>query len=385
VGFASDDDIIYALAQRDGDAAFDLIALDLVAGRAHTVDTSVSRAAIGPTGTTFVSHPDGTVGQVEHRTVDMWPDTLGAPPTGIWGAARERLLAVVEHESSRELVLLARGQTAVRQRLPEGAFAVERWARLVAVVVDSGLITLDPMDPPATRFLAISPQPRLVTFSASGHQIYVVAGDRDLLVIDRFQRAVVHSMQLPGRAAALRVGPLGRQLLVYSSEEGVIWVVDLNRLQLAAALPGSWASDLPAVAPDGTVLLRRGGSVAAYGGDGFEQAGVGDAGSGDLWLLAQWDPRRPALELARDTALTEEETGTTIYVQVSASLNAAWAQAFADELSSAGMPATVLPADSTDGLYRVVMGPYSTREEAEASARRLGRPFIIREIVNRVP
>jgi hypothetical protein len=385
VGFVSDDDLIYALAEREDDTALDLIALDLVAGRARTIDTSVTTAAIGPTGVAYVFRPDGTVGEVDHRTIEIWPDTLQHPALALWGEARGRLMMLLETETSRELVLLARGQTAVRHSLPEGELAVSRWARLVAIVVDSGLVTIDPTDPASARFVAITPRPRLVTFSTSGHQIYVVSGEQDLVIVDRFQHSLGRSLQLPGRISAVRVGPLGSRLLACSADEEIVWVVDLTQMELEASLTGSWEDDLPAIAPDGTILMRRAGSLVAHAGEALEEAGVSNAGDDDLWMVAQWDPRRPALELARDSTLTEEGTDRTIFVQVSASFNAAWAQAMADELSRAGMPATVLPADSTDELYRVVMGPYSTREEAEAIARRLDRPFFIRETNRPVP
>jgi len=385
VGFVSDDDLIYALAEREDDTALDLIALDLVAGRARTIDTSVTSAAIGPTGVAYVFRPDGTVGEVEHRTTEIWPDTLQHPALDVWGAARGRLLAVLDTEASRELVLLARGQNPVRHELPDGELAVSNWARLVAVVVDSGIVTIDPTEPTSARFIAISPRPRLACFSTSGHQIYVVSGEQNLVVIDRFQHMIGDSLRLPGRISALRVGPLGRRLLAHSDDAGIVWAVNLAQLEVEASLTGSWEDDLPAIAPDGTILMRRGGSLVAYAGDDLEEAGVGNAGGDDLWMVTQWDPRRPALELARDSTLTGQATDRTIFVQISSSRNAAWAQALADELSRAGMPATVLPADSTDELYRVVMGPYSTREEAESSARRLGRPFFIREIDRSVP
>ncbi len=384
IGFASDNDIIYALAERDDDEAFDLIALDLAAGRGRTIDSSVTAAAIGPTGIAYVFRPDGTVGQIEHRTTDIWPVTLENSSNAVWGAARGRLLTILESDNSRELVLLAR-DTTVRQPLPSGELAVSEWARLVAVAVDSGLITQDPMDPAATRFLEITPRPRLLAFSTSGHQIYLVKGDQDLVVVDRFQNMVGDSLRLPGRVTELRVGPLGRRLLAYSSEAGTVWVVDLIRVTIEAALPASWEHDLPAIAADGTILLRRDGALVAYAGDDIQEAGVSNEGDGDLWLVAQWDPRRPGLELARDSTRSTDETRRTIYVQISSSHNAAWAQAMAEELNRAGMPTTVLPADSIDGFFRVVMGPYSTREEAETSARRLNRPFFIRDLHNPIP
>jgi len=385
VGFAFDDDLIYALGTSSEEDTYDLIALDLVAGRARTIDSGVVASAIGPTGTAFVAKPDGTIGQVQHRTVDLWPDTLPNPVDSIWAAARGRLIAVQHGVDGRELLYLVRGQSPERLPLPDGAIAMERWGRLAAVVVDSGLITLQPWDSESTRFIAISPQPRLAAFSASGHKIYVVAGDETLVVVDRFLQAVGASIQLPGRISAIRVGPLGLRALAFSAQEGTIWVVDLIQRRVETTLAGSWDSDLPAIAADGTILVRRAGSLVAFAGEQMEEAGVSDAGTDDLWLVAQWDPRRPALELARDSAQATDESEASFLVQISSSHNAAWAQALADELSRAGMPATVLAADSVDGFYRVVMGPYSTREEAEASARRLDRPFYIRENTSTIP
>ena len=49
----------------------------------------------------------------------------------------------------------------------------------------------------------------------------------------------------------------------------------------------------------------------------------------------------------------------------------------ADDLTRAGLAARVLPPQHTDDGYRVVLGPYATREQAEAIGRRLGRPFWI--------
>lgn len=385
VGFVGDDDLIYALVEREDDTTNDLIALDLVAGRTRTIDSGVTAAAIGPTGIAYVFHPDGTLGQVQHRTIDIWPDTLLQTASGMWGAARGRVLLLIETETTRELVLLNRGHDPVRHQLPDGELAVSQWGRLAAVVVDSGVITIDPTDPTSTRFTAVNPSPRLATFSTSGHQLFVVAGEQKLLSLDRFQRVVVDSLNMPGSISAFRVGPLGRRLMAYSADEGVVWVVDLALMQVVASLPGSWEDDLPSIAPDGTVLMRRGGTLVAHAGDDLSEAGVSSAGSGDLWMVTQWDPRRPALELARDSIQGTGESGRSFFAQFSSSRNAAWAQALAEELSLAGMPTTVIPPDSTDDLYRVVIGPYTTREEAESSARRLGRPFFIREIQRSIP
>ena len=65
------------------------------------------------------------------------------------------------------------------------------------------------------------------------------------------------------------------------------------------------------------------------------------------------------------------------YVQVSSTANESWAQDLARNLRAAGMSASVLPPSTDEDRYRVVLGPFPTREAAEATGRKLGRPFWI--------
>jgi cell division septation protein DedD len=66
-----------------------------------------------------------------------------------------------------------------------------------------------------------------------------------------------------------------------------------------------------------------------------------------------------------------------VYLQVSRSQNPAWAQALAGEIRDEGFPALVLTPRAGEEAYRVVVGPYSSREAAEAAGRQLGRPSFI--------
>jgi len=66
-----------------------------------------------------------------------------------------------------------------------------------------------------------------------------------------------------------------------------------------------------------------------------------------------------------------------MYVQVSTSQNEAWSSEMAQQLSRAGLAARVLPPRNPDDGFRVVLGPYPTRAQAEAIGRKLGRPFWI--------
>jgi hypothetical protein len=189
---------------------------------------------------------------------------------------------------------------------------------------------------------------------------------------------LLERVKLPGEAAAMRPDPLGRFLLLRSGAADSLWIVDLARRELIASLPGGWADDLPAVAPDGSVLLRQGADVVAIAPASLEVTGKSIGGARDLWLVAAWDPRRPALQMAaRDTSAAAESPAVPqeFYVQVSSTSNAAWADELSRSLQSTGLKSSVLPPVADETEYRVVLGPFLTHESADATGRKLGRPY----------
>ena len=62
---------------------------------------------------------------------------------------------------------------------------------------------------------------------------------------------------------------------------------------------------------------------------------------------------------------------------MSSSQNADWAQAFARQLKDGGFPAKVVEPKTSDENYRVMVGPYPSREAAELVGKRLGRSYFI--------
>ena len=375
VGFASNADLILTLVEGDS-VGQDLAALDLISGRSRTIDSNLVAATIGPSGTTYLLHTDGSLAELEQRRAVPWPDTL-VEAERIWGAARGRLVATTGSGEDRELVTLSRGQTPVRQSLPEGELVVSRWGRLAVVATDSGLAMLEPDDPDGFSFVPLSPHPQMPAISPSGHRIYAILGTNGLVVVDRFEREVLQRFELPGQVAAIRMDPFGRVLLMRTAASDSVWIVDATSLRVATTAHSTWADDLPAVAPDGTVLLRQNGTLAAFDWETDSTISSVAASEDDFWLVAGWDPHRPALELAADREAAQQQAGQLLYVQVSSSGNVAWAEDLAQELRAAGLDATVLQPDSTEERFRVVLGPYTSREEAEDNGRRLGRPFWI--------
>ena len=79
-----------------------------------------------------------------------------------------------------------------------------------------------------------------------------------------------------------------------------------------------------------------------------------------------------------DDAATEGAAGEgDVYLQVSSSRNPDWANDLVRQMRSAGLPASLLDPASDGEPYRVVLGPYASRLEADEAGRRLGRAYFI--------
>lgn len=374
VGFSREQDQIYVLSPDS-----DLVALDLSAGRARVADSNVTAAVLGPTGRLHLMHRDGTVGAIEYRSTTSWPTRLDSTTTpSLWGVGGGRLIVTTPSDSGTALVTASSGKAPVAHHLPRGTPTVSRWGDVMVITVDSGLLQLDPFTASPGTFTRLEPPPTVVVVSPAGHRLYATGPDGRLSEIDRFEGKVLDRLQLPAAARDLRVDPLGRLLLARPVNGDSIWVVDLAELDLLATLPGRWRDDLPAVASNGSLLVIQGADLVAISPDSFVVTGRITGGARDLWLTAAWNPRRPSLQLVSDSiAAPAAQPGQELYVQVSSTSNEAWAQASARDLRAAGMQATVLPPSSDEERYRVVLGPFSTREAADDIGRKLGRPFWI--------
>jgi len=310
---------------------------------------------------------------VEHRVPLAWSVKLPSPPTVI-RAGRGVLLAEQRDGGARELLAVSAGRPPVAQPLPAGPAASSIWGDVVVIGTDSGLVLLDPTKAIAPRFLRLPGQAGHVAVSPAGHRVYALVGTQ-LIVVDRFGLEILERTTLPGEARAFRVDPWGRLLLARPSSGDSVWVIDAGTNSYIATIRGEWSDDVPTVAPDGTLLTRQGRDLVALAADSLTPTGRVRGAETDRWLAVAWDPRRPALELADQATAPEPSDGAQIYVQVSHSLNEAWARDNATNLQRAGLDARVLPPEGPDDGYRVVLGPYPTREAAEAAGRKFGRSY----------
>src|SRR3989441_1277072 len=228
-----------------------------------------------------------------------------------------------------------------------------------------------------TRFAwpqALTALPRDLFGATDQHLVGVIPQDK-LLVAAADQPPTVRTI------AALRLDPLGRWLLARPAIGDSAWLVDLPIKRHTGIVPTQWQPDLPAISPDGMLIYRRGKDVVSARPDSLSDVGKVTNGAPDLWVLTSWLPRgvvaSPVSTASADSGAGGTGAEGPLYVQVSTSQNPEWSGHLADDLTRAGLAARVLPPQHPDDGYRVVLGPYATREQAEVIGRRLGRPFWI--------
>lgn len=359
----------------------ELLALDLGSGRVDTVATGVVQAALGPDGTLYAVDQQRRVISLSRRTRFAWPRPLDALPRDVFGSTDQRLVGVIPQDPPRLLVAAADQPPAVRTIAAGGDVAATRWGDVVAIAQDSGVTFYDPLGRREPAFVALADAPRALAFSPSGHRIYVARRNTPgLAALDRYDPRELDGVALPAPAAALRLDPRGRWLLARPASGDSAWIVDLPIKRQTGAIATAWQPDLPAIAPDGMLIYRHRDDVVAMRPDSLVETGRVENAAGDVWVLTTWLPRtsgggpsRVADDAAADTLGAEGP----LYVQVSTSQNPDWSGRLAQDLTRAGMQARVLPPQQADDGYRVVLGPYATRAQAEAIGRRLGRPFWI--------
>lgn len=293
-----------------------------------------------------------------------------------------------------------------RLEMPSGELTTTWAGDLLAVTTDSGVALAypSPARAEAIEFVRLRGSPITSAFSPSGHRLYVARSRGDIVVLDRFSRDYDQTAEiaLPGPARAMRTDRSGRWLLVRPAQGDSVWLVDVVREELVASVATPWADDLPLVSGGRTLVVREGNDVVAWDLTGAtpEPRTRLNGAADDIFLAVPWRPRdRPAPappadeplvatdvtgDVARDSvaadapAAAAPPAGGEIYIQVTSSQNRRYAEALAEQLGEIGFRARVRDPETEGDGFKVLIGPYSTREEAEADGKRLGKPYFIR-------
>jgi hypothetical protein len=233
----------------------------------------------------------------------------------------------------------------------------------------------------------------------SGDRVFVVTkGDSAVHVVDRYREEESGEIPLERHVDELRMDPLGRYLLARPEgvDSAVVIAVGTNRV--VGSLATAWRPDLPFVAPDGGIAVAQGADVFVVDGETLKPVRRVRGGAADFWYPFRWTgfrPRAAALDQpvefagqsdsarAQDSTAvrpdsaapapatadtTPRRTGWT--VSFAALLAPDRARELAAQIHVGGEAARVITA-MRDGstIYRVVLGPYATREEAERVGR----------------
>lgn len=360
-----------------------VVSLDLETRRVRTYLENVRQATLGPDGALYAVDTGSIVTQLVRRTPVRFRSKLQGKPTDLQGTMDGALLARLGG-SHPALEVLGPDQPPTSIPLPEGQIASTFLGDLIAVAADSAVVLYAPENKGKPRAIPIEGDARAVLFSPSGHRLYVGRAAAPLLVLDRFEGTRLREIELPGPAKALRGDMYGNWLLVQPESGDLAWVIDVANGKYVGSTAARWTDDLPAVAPPHTLLVRRGTNLVALdlSSSGFTELGKVEGGAADFWLPLAWHPAQEnEVPITADSAeLAASDTGParpTVYLQVSSSQNPAWANELSDKLRAAGLPASVLTPKRSEEAFRVVLGPYATREQAEETGRKLGMPSFI--------
>ena len=376
------------------DAKNNLIVIDLESRGVREQLKGVTFAAMGPDGSLYLADDERRVVHFVRRNPVTFQDPLPASPRAFFGSLNDQLVAVTDGKVPQLITANAeQGLNAVT--IPAGSVAATFWGDLVAVATDTAVVLYETSGRRNVSSIRTRRNARETAFSPSGHRLYIVQDDDEVLVYDRFSLSELAKIKLPGIPRAIRLDASGRWMLARATAVDSVWIVDLATNRLAGSVPGDWAADLPLVAGASTLVVRTGDDVAAYDlrqvPGGAPRRVLAGAGS-DLWATAAWVPRErlPAAVAAAESATVVQDKelvavpvaapttdSTEIYLQVSLSQNPTWAAQLADTLKAHGFPASVLKPEQADEGYRVVVGPYASRDLAEESGKKLDRSYFV--------
>jgi septal ring-binding cell division protein DamX len=207
---------------------------------------------------------------------------------------------------------------------------------------------------------------------------------------------------------------LGRYLLAQFPKGDSAWVIEIGTNRLIGAISTKWDVDLPAITPEGQLATLVAKDVIMVDPVKLAAKSTITGGGKDFWYFFAWDgfkPRAQGLDQpvtfpsdsfadstasstasstlpavpAPDTTLRPTATPpaaptTGFTVSFAALLSEDKAQQMAMTIRVGGNAAHVV-STSTAGspIYRVVLGPFPTREEADRVGRASKRDYWIYE------
>jgi len=303
---------------------------------------------------------------------------------------------------------------------------------------DSGLAGVRVRDLARTKTLRLPGAVEDAVATPSGDRIFVALRGRKMLaIIDRYAEAIAQTIALPDDVTALRMDPDGRYVLARTAGGDSVRVIAVGTSRVLGGVRSDWRADLPLVAPDGFLAVVQDEDVVVVDAETGRERERHVAGASDFWALVRWNgfrPRAAGLDepvlFAADSDLTSAQAaidsalaarvaplpgapppdvrapdvrapdvrapdvrapgvpppldprtgpagGRRVYsLSFAAMLSEERANTLAASIRVDGHPVRVVPG-TRDGtpVFRVVYGPFSSREEADRAGRRSGLPY----------
>ncbi len=285
--------------------------------------------------------------------------------------------------------------------------------------VDSGLVGVKAKDLSPVGAVQLESRVRALAPTPSGDRLYVATvADSGISIVDRYSGNVSMGVVLPAPPIDLRMDPLGRYLLARFPKGDSAWVIAIGTNRLVGAVRTRWETDLPVITPDGKLAVLDGKDVVFLDPEKLAVLSTVTGAAKDFWYFFAWDgfrPRargldqpvtfpgesvpndslaasstspgttRPTLPSGTDSAasappLAGNPPSAGFTVQFAAILTEDKAQQLATTINVGGSPAHVVSTTTAGSpIFRVVMGPFATKGEAERIARASKREYWIYE------
>ena len=294
-----------------------------------------------------------------------------------------------------------------------------------------GLVGVRTRDLTALKTIRLSGDARAMAPTPSGDRVYVALGESPrIAILDRYRESIAGAIELPSPATDLRIDPLGKFLLAKPAN-GVdsAWVIAIGTGKVTGSVPTEWTTDLPAFTPSGAIATLGGPDVVFVDGSTLRPMSTVRGGGKDYLYFFNWNGFRPraanldqpvtftppdTTRVSDTTILTRPDTGRAappmrdasptmipppvsypqaapqpatparpagaFMVSFATVLNTQKANEIAAGISVGGLRARVVQAQAGGTLiFRVVVGPFTTREEAERIGRESKRQYWVYE------
>lgn len=306
---------------------------------------------------------------------------------------------------------------SLRLESTNSAFSTPTGDRLF-FTVQQGLLTITSKDFQRTSQVQLRGDVREVVPTPSGNQLFLVGDSTDRVhILDRYDGKISGNIHFPRPVRTVRMDPLGRFLLASSFAGDSAWLVPISNYRNVRAVATGWRPDLPYVAWDGSLVVVRGRDVQFLDPITLSPLRSVSGGAAEFWHFFTWNgfrPRPPGtldppvnfpvfvdhsdFELPRrrqvdiddsiraaaradsiaraDSARTQAVSPNVFTVSFAVLRSDSSAAVMARGIRVRGQTARVVASfiDATP-IFRVVLGPYATREEAETVGRASGKAY----------